>query len=131
MRYVVVIIVVLFTLGLAACGGSPETTSGVPSATAGATLFNQKLMGTQPGCITCHSLEEGVTLIGPSLAGIGSRAGSTVEGQTVDEYLRDAIIKPDDHVVDGFVAGVMPEQIAKELSDDELNHIVAYLMTLK
>lgn len=135
MRKLSLTILVLFALVLAlgACGGSSggASSGGGANAAAGEELFNEKLIGTQPGCVTCHSLEEGVVMVGPSLAGIGTRAGTIVAGQSAEEYLKASITHPDDHVVDGFDAGTMPAQLNDELSAEQVDNLVAYLMTLK
>ena len=55
---------------LAACGGGGGSSD--PAVDAGKALFAQTVIGTQAGCSTCHSLNAGETIVGPSLAGIGS-----------------------------------------------------------
>lgn len=135
MRKVFLTTLILFTLVLAlgACGGSSggASSGGGANAAAGEELFNEKLIGTQPGCVTCHSLEAGVVLVGPSLAGIGTRAGTTEPGKSAEDYIKESIMTPDTHVVDGFDAGTMPAQLAEELSPEQVNDLIAYLMTLK
>jgi cytochrome c551/c552 len=130
------LIVGILILGLAACsGGSSGRSSGSggggADVAAGEKLFNEKLVGTQPGCVTCHSLEKDVKIVGPSLAGIGDRAGSTVDGQSAEVYLKESITKPDAHVVDGFEVGTMPAELASELSDQDVNNLIGFLMTQK
>jgi nitric oxide reductase subunit C len=126
------IVILVFTLSiiLTACGGGGDSGSD-DTAAAGQELFSQTVIGAQPGCITCHSLDEGVVIVGPSMAGIATRAGSTVPGQSADEYLRDSILHPDAHLVEGFPAGTMPQVWGDELTDDQINQLVAYLLTLK
>jgi cytochrome c551/c552 len=120
-------------LSVAACGGSASQGSGGPTAdaAAGEKLFAQTLIGSQPGCVTCHSLEPGVTMVGPSLAKVGAEAGSRVSGQSAEEYLRNSIVKPNDYVVEGFAANIMPAQYSTELSEQQINDLVAYMQTLK
>ncbi len=77
-------------------------------------------------CSACHNTSA-ATLVGPGLAGIGDRAGSTVPGQTAEEYIRESIVNPTAFVVDGF-GPVMPA--FPQLSADEINGLVAYLKTL-
>lgn len=73
----VIVGLVVAALVLAACGGggaAPAPASGgaagAGKADAGKALFAQSVIGANPGCITCHSLEAGKTLVGPSMAGI-------------------------------------------------------------
>ncbi len=133
MRKLVLLLLLILAFTLAACGGgsAPEEGAAVGDAAAGQTIFAQTLVGTQPGCVTCHSLEPGVTLVGPSLATIGADAGSRVSGQSAEDYMRKSIEEPDDHIAEGFSAGLMPAALANELSAQELSDLVAYLQTLK
>ena len=91
----------------------------------------QQLIETQPGCITCHSLEPGVTSVGPSVATIGAEAGSRVSGTSAEEYLRESILEPDAHVAEGFAAGIMPKGFATALTEQQVNDLVAYMLTLR
>lgn len=117
---------------LAACGGgasqAPAGGSAGGDAAAGKALFAQSVIGANPGCITCHSLEAGKTLVGPSVAGIASRAGSTVSGQSAEQYLRQSIVEPDAYVVKGFAKGLMPKPT---LTEQQIGDLIAYLLTLK
>lgn len=127
---IVLTLVLLFSLLLAACGGGGGG-SGDAAAEAGAKLYEQDIIGTQPGCKTCHSLEAGKVIVGPSMAGIGTRAGSTVSGMSAEEYLKQSILEPDAHLVEGFPAGTMPKVWGTELTAEQVDQMVAYLLTLK
>jgi mono/diheme cytochrome c family protein len=81
------------------------------------------------GCLVCHSLEPGEVIVGPSLAGVGSRAGDLVEGLTAAEYIEQSIREPDAYVVEGFDEGTMPSWDGI-LSDSQIESLVAYLLTL-
>lgn len=121
---------------LAACGGEAAPASS-PSggdggdAQAGEVLYAQQLIGTQAGCVTCHSLEPDVVLVGPSLSKIGSEAGSRVSGLSAEEYLKQSILEPDAHLAEGFPAGIMPASLAGELSEQQVSHLVAYMLLQK
>ncbi|HID34674.1 MAG TPA: c-type cytochrome, partial [Anaerolineae bacterium] len=73
--------VLLLTLSLvlllvAACGGGGKEAPGGdmdPNAAAGKALFEQTTLEGNPGCVTCHSIEPGKTVVGPSMAGIASK----------------------------------------------------------
>ena len=119
---------------LAACGGGgeePSTGTGGGDAKAGEALYAQTVIGSQPGCITCHSIEDGVVIVGPSMAGIAVRGATAVDGQTAAEYIEAAILTPDDYLVEGFAAGTMPQVWGDELTDQQVKDLVAYLETLK
>jgi cytochrome c551/c552 len=134
-RFAFIVLLVL-VLSLVACGGESapeggEGGAGAADATDGETLFAQQLIGTQAGCVTCHSLEPDVVVVGPSLAKIGAEAGSRVSGVSAEEYLRQSILEPDAYTAEGFAAGLMPKALADELSEEQVGDLVAYMLTLK
>lgn len=122
--------VIVAALALAACGGgaSQAPAGGAADAAAGKALFAQTVIGTNPGCVTCHSLEAGKTLVGPSMAGIAGRAGSTVSGQSAEQYLKQSLTEPDAYLVKGFAKGLM---LKPTLTDKQVSDLVAYMLTLK
>lgn len=111
----------------ASSGAGGSTAAGDPQA--GETLFTSATIGTNPGCKTCHTID-GTKLVGPSLQGIGTRAATSVPGESAQQYIRTSIIDPNAHVVEGYSAGIMPS-FKTVLSDTQLNDVVAYLLTLK
>ena len=122
-------LLVLVSLVLAACGGGNETPTPTPigDAVAGEALFNKPGLG----CAGCHSLEVDKVVVGPSMAGVGNRAASRVPGISAEDYLRQSILEPDAFVPDGFAAGLMPGGLGEELTDDQTDDLIAYLLTLK
>ncbi|MCH7493281.1 c-type cytochrome [bacterium] len=87
------------------------------------------LLATAKGCSVCHSTD-GTRVIGPTWQGLLGREERMVDGSTlvVDEaYIRESITDPTAKVVDTFVAGMMPKT---PLTDDELDALVAYIMSL-
>ncbi|WP_166261916.1 c-type cytochrome [Marinobacter salicampi] len=97
----------------------------------------------QPGCTSCHSIEPGVDMAGPSLAGMATRAEETLnspeyEGDATDieGYIRESIVAPSAHLVPGEMyssggTSFMPTGYDESLSEDELSQLTAYLATLK
>lgn len=116
------ILLIALVFGLAACGGS-SSGGGDDAAAAGDKLFHQAVIGTQAGCGTCHSVTPDEVIVGPSLAGIATRGD--------EAYIRESILDPEAKLVDGFPSGTMPQVWGDELSDEQLDQIVAYLLTLK
>jgi ferredoxin/mono/diheme cytochrome c family protein len=98
-----------------------------PLAEQGRQVFTDAQQG---GCDVCHSVEVGRALVGPSLAGIAARAADAVPGLDAETYLRQSILQPDAFVVDGYRAGQMLPIYRDRLSDDQLEAVVAYLLTL-
>ncbi len=122
--WVTALLLVVATL-LTACG------QGKTEAEKGEALFKQSVLTDQPGCITCHSLEPGKIIVGPSLAGIATRASNTVQGMSAEEYLRQSIVDPNAYLVPGFPTDTMPPVWADRLSKTQIDQLIAFLMTLK
>ncbi len=111
-------------LSLAACSAAatPVPTPD-PFILQGQAVFNAR-------CATCHALVPDTIIIGPSLNGIATRAETRVAGQEAEEYITLSILRPGDYVVEGF-NNVMITNLAKEITSEEMNALVAFLMTLK
>ncbi len=96
-----------------------------------------------PGCFACHSTAPGVQMVGPSMAGVGGRAEEVIAspeygGSATDAegYIRESILDPNAHIVPGptFSAGgvsFMPQNTEELLTAEEIDQLVAYLMTLR
>ncbi len=125
-------------------GGSLERSPAAESpaddpAAKGRAIFN----GPEAACNSCHSTEAGETLAGPSMAGLATRAAETIEegrydgeADSAEAYIRESILEPNAHIVEGknFASdgtSMMPADYSERLSDQQLDHLVAYLMTLE
>ena len=84
------------------------------------------------GCNACHALASAgaVGALGPNLDGIGTRAGSTVAGQSAEEYIRTAIVKPAAHMAPDF-ADIMPKDYEQRATPADLDALVKYLLEEK
>ena len=97
---------------------------------------------TPPACFGCHALQQGVTLVGPSLAGLVTRSNALLgspdykgPAKTPEEYIRESIVNPNGYLVPGqtFSVGgqsIMPP-LASVLKPEEIDQLVAYLATFK
>jgi cytochrome c oxidase subunit 2 len=81
------------------------------------------------GCNACHTLTAaGATgQVGPNLDEVGARAGSRVPGLAPEDYIRQSILDPNAHVVEGFTPNVMPQDFAQRMRPEELEALVAFL----
>ena len=105
----------------------------------GRALFNT----TPPGCAACHSVAPGVNVVGPSLAGIASTAAARMKGgdyhgpaRDAGTFIRESILDPNAYVLQGptYSAGgrsLMPSDYAQTLKPDQVDQIVAYLLSLR
>ncbi len=126
MRKLFVLLAVL-ALSLAACGGDSGS-AGSGDAAAGEQVFTKT---AAPACNTCHSLQPGQDLVGPSLAAIGAKAGARVSGQSAQEYLQESVVDPNAYLVDGYTANIMPNVYGSQLSEQQIQDLVAYMLSLK
>ncbi|HUM69631.1 MAG TPA: cytochrome c [Chloroflexota bacterium] len=115
---------------LVACSGNtsaapaaPPTATLSPEAARGKTVFSQN-------CGSCHSTIPDTVIVGPSLAGIASRAETRKPGQDGRTYLYTSILQPGDFLVDGYT-DLMPATFGKQLTGEDLDAVVAYLLTLE
>lgn len=108
-----------------------EDTRVGPDPVAGEQLYYETSLGTNAACRICHSLQPGVTLVGPSFAGVAARAATRVPGMTAEEYLYQSITNPDAYVVEGFPASQMVPNLAEILTEEQIADLIAFLMTLE
>ena len=126
MKKLITLPLIIIAALLGACGSGasvPPTPTMDPFVLQGQQVFNTR-------CATCHALVPDTVIIGPSLYGVATRAETRVEGQTAEEYITLSILRPGDYVVEGF-NDVMITNLAKELTNEEMNALVAFLLTLK
>lgn len=142
-KTLVVLLLGLVMLALAACGGGGDTAeeptgggedvAAIGDAANGERLFAQATIGANnaPGCITCHSLEPDVVIVGPSQAGLATRAQTRVAGMSAADYIHQSIVEPNAYIVEGFAEGLMYQNYGTDLTEQEINDLVAYTLTLE
>lgn len=124
-------VVVFLLAALAGCGGetaSPETIPSDAELQMGRDLFEARVIGANPGCVTCHSLDEGVVLVGPSLYDLATRAPSQVEGQSAGQYVTESIVDPDAFIVPGYSEGQMVGSFEDSLTPAQVESLVNFLL---
>lgn len=123
-RTIAIVAVLVVGCGSPAMGGSTDLTDGED-------LFTATVLGNRAGCITCHSLDPEVDLVGPSMAGVGTRATDRVEGMDAETYLRQSLVEPNAYIVDGFADDVMPGDYVLNLTDPQIEALIDYMEGLK
>ena len=115
----------------------------------GQVLFNTVTPETGFACATCHRVDSTEALIGPGLVNVANPAhdpsqhehsGAAVDAtqearpvKTMDEvvdYIRTSIEHPSAYVVPGFPDHLMPQVYAQILAEEQINDVIAYLLTL-
>jgi mono/diheme cytochrome c family protein len=124
-----VLFLILSLIFLAGCGGTPISTPTLPPPTLNAQAQLGKQVFTRE-CGRCHSTTPDAIIVGPSLAGIATSAGSRVDGQDSITYLLTSILQPDAYLVEGY-ENLMPASLSKQLTGEEVDGVVAYLQTLE
>ena len=131
---------ILLLAGLVASGcagvgqaGSPLPPAGDPQR--GQALFSQSSIRDTSGCIQCHSLARYKVIVGPSLWGVSTRAGRIIQSPSyrgtatsAEEFLREAITRPNADIAPGFAHSVMPDWLTV-LNEQDIQDLVSYLMT--
>jgi mono/diheme cytochrome c family protein len=98
----------------------------------------QIFLGTG-GCAGCHTvagLEGAAGQVGPELTHIASIAAERVAGQSASEYLHTSILQPSAYVVADCPNGpcadnVMPQNFGERLTQQEIDDLVTFLLTLE
>jgi nitric oxide reductase subunit C len=123
-----------------AAGGRPATGSASDDPIS---LGQEVFHAPSPGCFACHSTAPAVQMVGPSMAGVGERAEALVAspdytGSATDaeSYIRESLMDPNAFLVPGptFSAGgisFMPQNVEDLLTPEEIDQLVAYLLTLR
>lgn len=106
--------------------------------------LGEKLFNTAvPSCNACHSIAPGVTMAGPTMAGLLDRAEQTIasdeytgEATDVEGYIRESIASPSAHLVPGSMfsadgVSFMPTTYPESLTEEQIDQIVAYLTSLR
>jgi cytochrome c2 len=108
----------------------PEYAAVVAQKVAAANAANGEGIFRKRGCVACHSLEEGKDASGPSLFGLGKRAAVRRNNYTADSYLYESITNPNAYVVPRFSAGVMIQNYGKNIPEEELYDLIAWMKQL-
>ena len=78
-------------------------------------------------CYTCHVLGDGSQ--SPLFDGIGNFAGERRPPLSAEQYLYEAIVFPGVFIVEDY-SDSMPNNYDERLSQQEVGHMIAYLLTL-
>ena len=127
MRALASVLLIAVALALAACGGNGE--EGAATGTTGQGAISGRAVFTSSGCGNCHTLQAAGTtgMVGPNL---DEQLASDAEeaGEPLAEFTRESIVDPGAFVAEGFSDGVMPTGLGDQLSDQELDALVGFLV---
>jgi cytochrome c oxidase subunit II len=105
-------------------GAAPE--EGESPMAAGREIF------ASAGCDACHTLAdaEATGEVGPNLDELAAVAGKREKGTSAEDYVRESIVDPPAFVVKGFPGDTMPRNFADQLTPEEIDTLVQYLLGL-
>lgn len=89
-------------------------------------------LATANGCLSCHQMDPNQTVVAPSWYNVANTAivrNPANEGPAA--YLYHSIVAPNDFLVQGYSAGLMPQNYHEILAEEQIVDIVAYLLTLR
>jgi len=82
-------------------------------------------------CSQCHMVEsDSVGGIGPVLYGLRDITDTRNPDVAPERYIYNSILNSNGYIVEGYNENIMPQNWGEILSDDELYHLTAYIMTL-
>ena len=120
------LVIAIFLIG---CSGANSTLPATPTLDP-ESPEGQGLKLYKVHCASCHANTPDTIIVGPSLAGVATRAETRIEGLSAEDYIYESIIDPDRYVVEGYLAGTMQQDFGDRLTSDKVNNLVAYLLTL-
>lgn len=80
------------------------------------------------GCHTIDGLSTGT--VGPNQTKVGEIAATRKPGMSAEDYIRESILNPSAHLVEGY-QDLMPKTYSQTLTPDQLNDLVAFLLAQK
>jgi cytochrome c oxidase subunit 2 len=109
--------------------GGPAAGPGAPS---GPKKPDGKQVFMSSGCGSCHTLRDAGSsgTVGPKLDTLARDAAKfgKQRGETPQQYVKESIVKPTAFTVPGFPKGVMPSNFGSQLSAEQLDALVGYLL---
>ncbi|MDX1523650.1 MAG: cytochrome c [Anaerolineae bacterium] len=139
-RRLTLFVFLIISLIMAGCGNNqPQRVSASESETSSTNNVEIEKLLTENGCVACHALEAGAAspTTGPNMAGLATTSLERIQNPnytgaatTAEEYIRESILDPKVYIVDGFDP-LMPATYDVSIEPENLDQIVAYLMTLK
>jgi mono/diheme cytochrome c family protein len=82
-------------------------------------------------CNSCHRVTDNNRAVGPSLKGIARLAAEKKPDASAQDYLRGVVLNPDQNIIPRQRPGIMPRTYSQSLNAQQIEDLIAYLMTLE
>lgn len=97
------------------------------------TVRDPETLFSSMGCIGCHNLDlpqddANIGPLGPNLGNLDETAPNRIVGIDADQYVNQSITAPNDYIVAGYNSGIMPQNLAEQMSDEEIQGLVTWLL---
>lgn len=137
-RSIYLLAAVVSIAGAAACTSTEpseptESPTAASSEDAEVTVERGAAVVLQMGCSSCHTTNGNVS-VGPTWQGLVGSERTFADGSRLvadEAYLRESILDPNAKVVEGFFPGIMPQNFADRLSENEVDSVIEYVKTLQ
>ena len=89
--------------------------------------------GATMACAGCHILDQPQTEdnrgpVGPNMGNLAENAAARVEGMLPEDYVHESIVNPNAYVVEGYSPGVMLQTFAQQMTEEEIEGLVEWLL---
>ena len=62
------------------------------------------------------------------MGNLADNAATRVDGQDAETYVYNSIVNPNDYIVPGYNANIMPANLAEQMTEEELDGLVNWLL---
>ena len=62
------------------------------------------------------------------MGNLPEEAATFVPGEDAETYVHNSIVNPNAYIVEGYMAGIMPQNFGERMSEEEINAMVAWLL---
>src|SRR5256712_1106403 len=117
-----------FTAWLAKLGGAATSTAAAPGGAATPPAGKQGFPAN--GSASCHTLAAAGASgkVGPDLDRVVQDAAKYAKGRPAADYIRQSIVSPNAFIVPGFPRGTMPQTFGQQLSPQQIDALVKFLI---
>jgi mono/diheme cytochrome c family protein len=83
-------------------------------------------------CSGCHALDPaGPVALGPTMAGVATRAAANTDGLSPEAWLRRELLEPNVAISPGYNPGLMPSSYAESLRPEQIDALISFMLTLE